>query len=73
MTWLYFVNFYILQWFWIRLYKQWDTASGEIVSFGLMGFVRPMSGWKEPYIWEKRKFSFTLLRVKKDQVHEDLV
>ncbi len=50
MTWLYFVNFFFLQWFFIRLTKEIDDK-GVILRWGIHGFIVPLSGWRSNFIY----------------------
>jgi len=57
MTWLGILNYYILQWFFIRLAKVVDTKTGKIEKWFILKWVFPFSGWNgKPwkYIGKKR-------------------
>lgn len=43
-TWLGAINYFILQWFFVRLAKVVDTDTHKIVGWQLI-FCRPMTGW----------------------------
>lgn len=52
MTWLRFVNYYILQWFCIRLAKVVDTDGphkGKITGWQILYPIHPISGWRNEY------------------------
>lgn len=54
MTPLGFINFYILQWFFIRAVRMvhgdiTNESSLQTVGIGVTGFVYPMSGWDRGY------------------------
>ena len=42
------LNYYLLQWFFVRLAKTVDE-SGTIIKWGFITKVIPMTGWKTPY------------------------
>jgi hypothetical protein len=55
MTWVSFVNYYILQWLFIRLTRQVDTT-GKTVKWGLQGWVVPLTGWGSPFVYKRKWF-----------------
>jgi hypothetical protein len=48
MTLLKFINYFILQWFFIRLCKEVNNE-GLITNWGIMTKVYPLSGWNNSY------------------------
>lgn len=57
MTWLGFLNYYILQWLCVRLYKTVED-DGSISGWGLWYWIRPGTGWRDSetgvnvdYVW----------------------
>lgn len=51
-----FINYFILQWFFVRLTKVAKNAEDRRpLSWGVI-FVRPLSGWKGPYKPAKPKY-----------------
>lgn len=47
MTWLYFINWFILQWFFIRLVR--ICEDGATVGFAIIAGVVPTTGWNNCY------------------------
>lgn len=47
---LYYLNFYLLQWFFFRLYYI-ETASGVVEEWGGLGFPVPLTGWWSSYVY----------------------
>lgn len=45
-TWLGATNYFVLQWFFVRLAKVVDNDTHKIVGWRLI-FCRPMTGWNE--------------------------
>ena len=43
-TWVYWVNILFLQFLFIRLYRA-ISDSGETISYGMLGFWLPLTGW----------------------------
>ena len=54
MTWLKFINVFILQWLFVRLQKTVDVESGKIVKWQIIGLIVPCTGWFNNYIWVRR-------------------
>ena len=60
MTWLYFLNYFILQWFFVRLMRinHINDKTGEIykTDYRMLYYVYPMTGWHNEYkyIFKKR-------------------
>ena len=50
MSWLGYLNFLILQWFFIRLAKVNDVE-GQFVRWTVLRGVVPLTGWWSPYRW----------------------
>jgi hypothetical protein len=44
MTWLLFVNYYLLQWFFIRLARVIDDGTGKQIGWTVV-VRKPMTGW----------------------------
>lgn len=62
-TWLWYFNFYLLQWFFIRLVRVTDVNTKKIKGFNVIGFILPMTGWtgwRSPYAYLV-KFEFRLI------------
>lgn len=59
MTLLYVINWYILQWFWMRIYREIDLTTSKTKAYGVIGFIVPLTGWKTDYIY-KYKWRKTL-------------
>ena len=59
MTWLYFLNYFILQWFFVRLMRvnHINDTTGEIykTDYRFMHFVYPMTGWNDEYEYVFKK------------------
>ena len=53
-TWLGYLNFFVLQWFFIRLAKVKDKDNGKI-KYILLYFVVPNTGWHNNYKYVKIK------------------
>lgn len=50
MSFLHFLNWYVLQWFFIRLCKIINTNTNKIIKWNLIIGVFPLSGWGDkPY------------------------
>ena len=49
MSLLKFVNMFLLQWFFIRLAKEIDTDTKEIVRWVILKWIIPCTGWKRDY------------------------
>lgn len=59
-TWLFFLNYFILQWFFVRLARFGINQNGKFVqtSWGWLTWVYPLTGWSTEYKycpWKKRK------------------
>ncbi len=54
MTWLEFLNRFILQWFFIRLFRVADTERPNEQNLRLGGWIEPLSGWDDDYKWHGR-------------------
>lgn len=54
LTWLFLLNFILLQWTGIRLARV--TEMGKPVGFRLVGFILPLTGWRTPYKFILRFF-----------------
>jgi len=52
MTWLGYLNFVVLQWFFVRYARVTDDR-GETVGFRWLGPILPLSGWWSDYRWVK--------------------
>jgi len=53
-----FLNYFILQWFFIRLAKIIDDKTGKIIKWTILKWPYPLSGWGKKsyrYIGGKRK------------------
>ena len=48
-TWLFYLNYLILQWFFIRLARKIDKNTGNQIGWTVLKFVVPMSGWNTDY------------------------
>jgi hypothetical protein len=45
------LNFCLLQWFCFRLARVVDVETGRRISFALLGWPLPLTGWWTPYIF----------------------
>ena len=54
-TWVGYLNFALLQWVGLRLYRQVE-ADGRVSGFGLLGLVLPLTGWWNNYAPRPRWF-----------------
>ena len=61
MSWLGRLNYYLLQWMYIRMYKTVEL-DGSISEWGIMYWVKPMSGWSSKYKWVKDTPNYLRLR-----------
>ena len=68
MSWLGFVNYYILQWLCVRLFKTVEQ-DGSISEWGLLYWVRPGTGWVDEdtgegsdYTWMQGKKGTLILK-----------
>lgn len=52
-TWLYILNFIVLQWFGVRLARCLDE-SGKQTGWLVLRYVWPLTGWWSPYRWIAR-------------------
>ena len=43
------INFFFLQWFYVRLYKITECKSNKTKGFGFITNVKPLSGWNGLY------------------------
>jgi nicotinamide mononucleotide adenylyltransferase len=50
-----FLNFFVFQWFFIRLAKVIDVDTNEIVDWKILKWVLPLTGWRSPYVFVNRK------------------
>lgn len=44
-----FINYFLIQWFCIRICKSVDEKRGRTKGYGILYFVKPLSGWKNEY------------------------
>jgi hypothetical protein len=44
-------NFFIVQWFFIRLQQSVDKDTGEHIEWSILGPVWPLTGWWSDYWW----------------------
>lgn len=44
-TWLFYINFFILQWFGLRLARKVESNNNKTVGWKLMHNIKPLSGW----------------------------
>jgi len=53
MTWLYAVNYFILQFFFFRLARIIRSDKGAVITIGwsLIYFIVPLTGWNHNYIY----------------------
>jgi|JI9StandDraft_2_1071091.scaffolds.fasta_scaffold127584_4 hypothetical protein len=62
MTWLYFLNLFILQWFFIRLVRiiYTNDISGETtnVKYKFAFGIYPLTGWRTPYKFINKKYNW---------------
>ena len=49
MTWLYFLNAGVLQWFFVRLARVVDVETGKQQGWRLLRWVVPCTGWSTSY------------------------
>lgn len=52
-TWLGLLNFFVLQWFWIRLAKSVNRETGKIEYWTIMYGVYPTTGWDGKFKYTK--------------------
>jgi hypothetical protein len=46
---LFIINFFLLQWFYIRLYSARNCKTGKLCGFGFITNVKPLTGWNHYY------------------------
>lgn len=51
MSWLGWLNYLVLQWFFVRLAKMVDEDSGEVVGYRWLTGIVPLTGWGGPYMY----------------------
>lgn len=54
MTWLATLNFFVVQWFGVRVARVAE-ADGT-TSWGLLRYVLPLTGWWSDYVWLWRRW-----------------
>lgn len=57
-----FLNYFLIQLFFIRIFWKEIEETGEVIEYGIMGFIRPFSGWGNEYKWLSKKFEFVVWR-----------
>jgi len=50
-----FLNYFILQWFFIRLGKEVDIETSKIIRWRILKWIVPLTGWKTNYIYLGKK------------------
>lgn len=60
-TWLGWLNFIVLQWFFIRLSR--DYRGEKLLGYSINGLILPTTGYGSPYVY-LIEFSFRILKVK---------
>lgn len=55
MTWLGWLNYYILQWFFFRLAREYDNTDKPLNKFSIFFPIVPMSGWEDTWLSNKVK------------------
>lgn len=68
-SWLFWINFLYLQWFFIRLGKRYDYNQKEYSTWEFIGFMFPLTGWWTDYIWVWR---FKPIRTNKSLSEKDI-
>lgn len=55
-TWLGILNYFFLQWFFIRLARI-DYSDKRPSTYTIIGPIYPTTGWKSPYVyvWKRKK------------------
>jgi len=54
-TWLKFLNFFVLQWFFVRLQRVAIAKTNEIIGYDWLLGVVPLTGWWSDYIFLGQK------------------
>jgi hypothetical protein len=56
LSWLGWLNFLVVQWFCVRIARQYDAETNTAIGWGLVYFVLPLTGWWSSYkfLWEKK-------------------
>lgn len=54
-------NFFIAQWFLVRLQRTVDIETGETLEWSILGFVVPLTGWHTDYVYLHRGVSLLWL------------
>jgi len=50
-SWLFWLNFLLFQWLFIRLGHKYSRKQKKFIGWGFLGFVLPLTGWWNNYIW----------------------
>lgn len=50
-SWLFWINFLIFQWFFIRLGHKYNYSQKKFIRWEFIGFILPLTGWWNNYIW----------------------
>lgn len=62
-TWLGWLNIIVLQWFFIRLAR--NFRDDELTGFSVIGLILPMTGWGLPYAYIF-KFNIKIITISED-------
>ena len=54
MTWLYLLNYCILQWFFVRLARVIDDQTGKTIKFKFIYWIVPTTGWNTDFKYIKK-------------------
>lgn len=56
MSWWGYLNFYVIQWFFVRIEREEeDDDDGTVVTVNIIGPILPLSGWWQGYIPQRYK------------------
>ena len=73
-SWLFYLNFLILQWFFVRLGRIVNRKTGEIEGWRFLGIVVPLTGWWGRYIFvcrlPKSKYCASIKSLSKDDINK---
>lgn len=50
-SWLFWLNFLIVQWFFVRFGRKYSHKHKKFISWGFVGLILPLTGWWNNYIW----------------------
>ena len=49
-------NYYIIQWFFIRIIRKYDDDDGNYIGMGILKWVCPLTGWNSDYKYLRSHF-----------------